>query len=268
MSYSLIQTALAYDAFRIASAAMYVIFALGLYNLGATHQEAVVKGTKDATQFPPGYFTMLAAQLLPLTLSGFLLSDLYLMGTRAITLAVVLLVYSMATTATGTFNTWRHKLWLGFWLSVFMIGPLIWASSPALVRFVEAHETWIVWFSVAVMVLFVVKGQFEVAKALFKHFILGNYTLKRFSLQIVRFLGFALQAVHYWYMPSAAKPIAMLGMKIDPIFMQGAIGSLGVAVVLVGAVYGMARGTGARRAQKRAAREAARERLSTALATA
>jgi len=66
---------LAYDAFRKLSALMYVIFAVGLFTLGAQYHAAVIRKEPGPGQFPEGYFTMLTIQLVPLTITGFVLQD-------------------------------------------------------------------------------------------------------------------------------------------------------------------------------------------------
>jgi hypothetical protein len=102
------------------------------------------------------------------------------------------------------------------------------------------------------MIAFVVRGQWAILMALFRHFVQGHYTVKRFSLQVVRLLGFALQAVHYWFVPTAAAPF----LGFDPIFLQGFTGALGAASVIIGSLLGLIWGTGARRRKLREARSA------------
>lgn len=244
-----------YDALLIFSTLMAVIFAVGLVNLGTKHQESIVKKTRGATQFPEGYFTMLSVQLLPLSITGFLIADAYIIGTRVGTLLVVLLTYVLATSADGTFNTKRHMLWLMFWLTVLMLGPFIWAKNPAVSAFIDAHETWIAWSSVVMMILFAIRGQRAVAVALFKHFLDGNYTVKRLSLQVVRFLYFVPQVIQYGLLPSDAKPLTIpffgYSIGLDPIFLNALIGALGVLIVLITAAVGYIQGSSLRREHKR-----------------
>jgi len=234
------------DAFRKLSALMYVIFAVGLFALGTEYHAAMIRKDRAIGQFPEGYFTMMTVQLLPLTITGFVLRDPYIIGTRLGTLLVVLIVYAMVSSANGTFNTTRYRLWMGFWLSVAILGPMVWFESESLRTFVRDWEKWIAWSSVAAMLLFVVKGQRAVAKTLFLHYVQGNYSIKRFSLQVVRFFGFALQAIHYWLVPTTAQPL----LGFDPIFVQGALGTIGVTMVLIGSMFGFIWG-GKARQQKR-----------------
>src|SRR5262249_46689101 len=202
---------------------------------------------------PPGYFTMLVVQLLPLMITGFVLADDFIIGTRVGTLMVVLIVYGMISSRDGTFNTWWHCLWATLWLSVAIIGTMFWVESVMVRKFVHDYEKWIAYGSIAGMVLYVVKGQREVAKELFRHFVKGNYTLRRFRLQLARFLAFALQTFHYFLVPSKADPF----LGLDPIFVNGALGTLGVVFVIVGSVVGWVKGKTARRDLPRAP-EAAR----------
>jgi hypothetical protein len=241
------------DAFRKLSALMYVIFAVGLFALGAEYHAAMIRKDRSIGQFPEGYFTMLAVQLLPLTITGFVLRDPYIIGTRIGTLLVVLIVYGMVTSANGTFNTLRYRLWMTFWLSVAILGPMLWFESETLRTFVRDWEKWIAWSSVAVMLVFVAKGQREVARTLFLHYLRGNYSIKRFSLQVVRFFGFALQAVHYWLVPTTAAPL----VGFDPIFLQGVLGTVGVTMVLIGSMFGFIWGSKARHQKRDEARAAA-----------
>src|SRR6185369_17081422 len=173
-------------------------------------------------------------------------------GTRTGTLVVVLVVYALSTSADGTFDTRRYRLWALFWLSIAILGPMIWVESGILQTFVRNYEKVITYSSIALMVLFVVKGQLQVAKVLFRHFMDGNYSIKRFSLQVVRFFGFFFQAIHYWIVPTSAKPF----FGFDPIFLQGALGAGGVLMVLGGSLIGFIRGSD-RRHRKQQARKLA-----------
>ena len=67
--------AMHHNVFLKVSAAMYIVFAVGLFMLGAEYHAAIVrqKPQEGPGQFPPGYFTMLVVQLLPLMITGFVL---------------------------------------------------------------------------------------------------------------------------------------------------------------------------------------------------
>src|SRR5580704_6371609 len=245
-----IEWGLANNAFRKISALMYVIFAVGLFGLGAQYHAAVIRKEPGPGQFAEGYFTMLTIQLVPLTITGFVLQDPYIIGTRLGTLAVVIVVYGMISSRDGTFEAWRYRLWMTFWLSTAILGPMVWIESIRMRGFVHDYEKWIAWLSVVAMMAFVVRGQWVIVKLLFRHFMLGNYTVKRFNLQVVRFLGFAFQAVHYGLAPSAAAPF----FGYDPIFLQGFTGAVGAACVILGSLVGLVWGTEARRHKRRETR--------------
>jgi hypothetical protein len=252
------QWGLANNAFRKISALMYVIFAVGLFTLGAQYHAAMIRKQPGPGQFAHGYFTMLTIQLVPLTITGFVLQDEYIIGTRLGTLAVVIVVYGMISSRDGTFEAWRYRLWMTFWLSAAILGPMVWIESIRMRSFVHDYEKWIAWLSVIAMIAFVVRGQWEIVKLLFRHFVQGNYTVKRFSLQVVRFLGFAFQAVHYWLAPSAAAPF----FGLDPIFLQGFTGAVGAACVIIGSLVGLVWGTEARHHKRREIRLAGAPELS------
>jgi hypothetical protein len=241
---------LANDAFRKISALMYVIFAVGLFALGASYHAAVIRKEPGPGQFADGYFTMLTIQLVPLTITGFVLQDAYIIGTRLGTLAVVIIVYGMITSRDGTFDAWRYRAWITFWLSAAILGPMLWIESARLRAFVHDYEQWIAWLSVITMIAFVVRGQWVILVALFRHYMQGHYTVRRLSLQLVRFLGFAFQALHYWRAPTTAAKF----LGLDPIFLQGFTGALGAAGVIVGSILGVIWGTEARRHKRRLAR--------------
>jgi hypothetical protein len=248
---SILNWAIYTDAFRLGSAMMYVIFAVGIWNLGAKFQSAIVHKNRPPGQFPAGYFIMLAVQLIPLTITGFVLHDVYIISTRLGTLGTVLVVYGMISSADGTYDMPYYRRHVLIWLALAIMGPMIWMSSVPLQVFVHDWEKVIAHASVAVMMLFVIWGQGVAAKALFYHFLQGNYTIKRLELQVVRFFGFFLQAAHYGLAPLVDdKPFAWL----DPIFLQGAIGALGVAMVLFMSLAGFVKGTRARRKMRREAR--------------
>jgi len=242
-----IEWGLANNAYRKISALMYVIFAVGLFGLGAQYHAATIRKEPGPGQFAHGYFTMLTIQLVPLTITGFVLQDEYIIGTRLGTLAVVIVVYGMISSRDGTFDAWRYRLSMTFWLSVAILGPMVWLESLRMRAFVHDYEKWIAWLSVVAMIAFVVRGQWVIVKALFQHFVQGHYTIKRFSLQVVRFLGFAFQAVHYWLAPTVAAPF----LGYDPIFLQGFTGAIGTACVIFGSLLGLIWGTGARREKRR-----------------
>jgi hypothetical protein len=245
-----IEWGLANNAFRKISALMYVVFAVGLFTLGAQYHAAMIRKEPGPGQFAHGYFTMLTVQLVPLTITGFVLQDEYIIGTRLGTLAVVIAVYGMISSRDGTFEAWRYRVWMTFWLSTAILGPMVWIESIRMRSFVHDYEKWIAWLSVVAMFAFVARGQWVIVKLLFRHFMQGNYTVKRFSLQVVRFLGFGFQAVHYWLAPSAAAPF----FGYDPIFLQGFTGAIGAACVILGSLAGLVGGTEARRHKRRETR--------------
>ena len=255
-----LQWAIYTDAFRLASAFMYVIFAAGLWSLGAQYQRAIVHKDQPPAQFPEGYFTMLAVQLIPLTLTGFVLHDVYIICTRIGTLGMVLVVHGMIASRDGTYASRAYRLMVMLWFSIAIMGPMIWISSKTLQTFVHDWETYIAYSSVAMMIVFVIWGQGVAARALFHHYMQGNYTIKRLRLQFVRFLGFLFQSLHY-----GLSPLVVGGTFAwrDPIFLQGAIGTVGVSIVLLMAGVGFVRGSTVRWEKKREKRQLARQSTQT-----
>jgi hypothetical protein len=238
-----LEWSLRYNLLLTLSALMYVVFAVGLFMLGARHHAAMVRKEIGPGQFPEGYFTMLAVQLVPLTVTGFVLLDGYIIATRIGTLFVVVIVYGLVSSRDGTFTAWRYRAGLTLLLSASILGTMVWLASSTVRGLVHDYEKWIAWVSVAVMVLFMARGQWAIAKVLFRHFLHGHYTVKRFSLQMVRFFGFATQALHYGLVPTLARPL----FGYDPIFLQALMGSAGVAVVIIGSILGFVWGRVARR---------------------
>ena len=239
-----------YDAFRKVSALMYVIFAVGLFALGAQYHAAMIRREPGPGHFPEGYFTMLTIQLVPLTVTGFVLQDPYIIGTRLGTLAVVIVVYGMITCRDGTFEAWRYRVWMTFWLSVAILGPMVWIE-PASRAFVHDYEKWIAWLSVVAMRGFRGADQWAIMKRCLP-FRAGQLHHQALTCRSC-FLGFAFQAVHYWFGPTAAAPF----FGYDPIFLQGFTGAIGAASVILGSLLGLIWGTAARRDKRREARTAA-----------
>jgi hypothetical protein len=237
---SVFQQILYVNGFLLGSAFLYLVYDIGLWDIGLRRHGGIVRKDADVGQFPPGYFTMLAIQLLPLTVTGFVRHDVIVIATRLVTLATVLLVYGISSSRDGTFDKLWYRLWLLFWLSASVMGPMVYVESITLQDFVENHEKTIAYSSVVAMIFFVIYGQRVAATTLFQHFVSGNYSLKRLSLQLVRFFGFALQAIHYGY---------VFGWK-DPIFLQGLIGVIGVFGVVVSAIFGLVRGAARRRERR------------------
>lgn len=218
-----------HDLYRIAAEILYVVFCWGLLDMAVKHHAAKVRGVEGPKQYPPGYFIALIAQLLPLIITGFVRGDVFLIGTRVGTFFMVLLAYALVHSKNGTFDSPRQKFWIMFWFAVTIIGPTVWMKEESVRTFVEVWQTWIAWSTIVLMFGLLVFGQHVTAKELFKHFMDGNYTFKRFSLQIDRFAIFGLQAIHYF---------VVFGWQ-DPVFWQGVMGALGALWVIIWAMIGM-----------------------------
>jgi len=237
-----------YDGFRIFSAFMYVCFCVGLWILGFKYQQAVVRKDENIGQFPKAYFFWLTVSLVPITITGFVERDTYIIVTRLMTFVSILGVHGLVSSADGTFNTWRYRFWVGFWLAFFGIGAMVWTHSVLLQTFVTEFEKPIAWSSVVLMIVFMVRGQLSVARELFRHYLIGSESVKRFTLQIFRFFSFLPQALHYFLAPMA------IGGAIawnNAIAWQGLIGWLGVVWVLINSVVGFVRGHDRRRELRR-----------------
>lgn len=238
------------DLYRYLSALMYIVFAAGLFYLGSQYQRAIVRGENPPGQFPKGYFTMLIIQLLPLTISGFALHDDFIIGTRGGTLAVVAVVYGLVASKDGTFASWRYVVGVIFWLSLAVMGTMLWNSHPEIRLYLRDHETLVSTVAMVAMIAFVVFGQGVTAKELYRHYMSGNYSVKRLSLQFVRLFAFASQALHYAHVHSGAKELVWSGLgytvRFDPIFMTSALGTLGVVFVLIWSFFGFLVGSDAR----------------------
>ncbi len=232
---SFVAWGLRYNLFLNISALMYVIFAVGLFALGARHHAAVVRGEEGPRQFPQGYFTLLAVQLVPLTVTGFVLLDGYIIATRIGTIFVVVIVYGLVSSPDGTFTSWRYRKGMMLLLSASILGTMVWLASATVRAAVHDYEKFIAWIAVAGMLLYMVRGQWTIAKVLFQHFLQGNYTIKRFSLQMVRLVAFATQAIHYGFVPTAAAPL----FGYDPIFLQAIMGAIGVTGIMVSSIIGL-----------------------------
>jgi hypothetical protein len=148
---------------------------------------------------------------------------------------VVVIVYGMVSSPDGTFTARRYRLGMTWLLSAAILGTMIWLASATVRALVHDYEKFIAWIAVGGMLLYMVRGQWTVAKALFRHFLHGNYTIKRFSLQFVRLIGFGGQAIHYWFVPTAAAPL----FGYDPIFLQAVIGAIGVTGIMVSSLLGL-----------------------------
>ena len=126
-------------------------------------------------------------------------------------------------------------------LSAAVLGTMVWLISATVRGIVLDYEKWIAWTSVALMLLFVVRGQWAVAKALFRHYLQGNYTIKRSACSSCASWLFDAR-------PSiTARPdsgAALFGY--DPIFLQAFIGAIGVTGVILGSLIGFLFGSRAR----------------------
>jgi hypothetical protein len=239
---SVLQWALDNAIYQKLSALLCVIFAVGLFALGAQHHAAAVRREVGPKQYPRGYFTLLAIQLVPMMITGFVLHDPFIIGTRVGTLTIVLLVYGMVTSKDATFVSWRYRIWITFWLSVAIVGPMVWTESVLVRNFVATYQNWISWVAVVAMLAYVVQGQLFIAKELFKRFIEGNYSVKRFSLQVVRLFAFMFQSIHYWHFPTVAPKF----LSLDPVFLQGFMGTCGAVITVISSIVGFVHGAEAR----------------------
>jgi hypothetical protein len=218
-----------HDLYRIASELLCVVFCYGLYDLAAKYHAAKVTGGDGPKQYPPGYFVMFTVQLVPLIITGFVRDDAYIIGTRLGTFFMVLLCYALVHSRDGTFSSLRQRIWVTFWFGVAIVGPTVWLREAPMRHFVEDWQTYIAWSTIAAMLAFVVLGEHVTAKELFRHYLKGNYSFRRFSVLFVRFGAFAFQAIHYF---------VVFGWH-DPIFWQGVIGALGAFWAIAWAVSGI-----------------------------
>lgn len=230
--------ALTHNVFLLVSAFCYVIFCSMLFNLGVKSHRVAACGGNPIGQFPQAYFVMLAIQLIPLAVTGLVIGDLYVIATRVPTLFLVLVVYglNMSSRSQGLFDTRYYRAWSFFWFCVVIMGTMLWVELPGMRAFVRDWETLLVYGTIAIMLIYVAGGQWSAAKQLFLHHLSGQYSLRRFSSQFVRLIGFGTQAYHYWNLPSSAPTT----FGLDPIFLQGFIGFLGTIMVITMALWGIA----------------------------
>jgi hypothetical protein len=177
-------------------------------------------------------------QVVPFMITGFALNDEFIIWTRAMILVTILISYGLVTTVDGTFNTTRYKFWAFFWITSCMLGSMSWMHDGFLRKFVADHGTVISWVIVITMVVFTIKGQWSLAVDLFRHFMAGDKTLKRFRSQLPRFLMLFLPIPYYWFVPSQAAPV----MGQDPVLITQLSGASGTLVVLLFSIVGMSIG--------------------------
>ncbi len=222
------------------------IWRLGLKGQTAEVDKALGRKAGVAGQFSPGYFTILVIQSLPMFVSGATISDPFIILTRGAMLLVALLVYGLISSPEGRLDTPRIQNWSMFWIGTVFLGIMIWTLYPSIRGIVRKYEFYIVYASIIGMLLLLV-AQAGMARQLYQYYRYGGDTNKRFGVQIVRLAYFALQALHYYIVPSAADPvtlpvISMLFGAVDPILFNAVTGTLGVTFVIVSALIGKSRG--------------------------
>ncbi len=227
-----------------------------MLKLGMDHQTAKCRiaqgaeGAHEVGQFAPGYFTFLTVQTFPLLLTGVVIGDVFITLTRSAMLGIALVTYALTISADGALDNKRMRWWARFWIIALILGTMVWKQSPEVRGFVHDWEKWIAAASVITMLVFFFFGQLRVGLQLWRHFLGGNTTNKRLSIQFKRLLYFAPQAIFYGMVPSSADPISLPFLSFlgtfDPIFFNGVTGTLGVIFVLALAFFGKLLGAGNR----------------------
>ena len=217
-------------AFLVLAAVMYALYCAGIWKIGLDSH--TVKATQHGRPevYPKEYFWMLAIQLVPLTITGAARQDVFIFATRGITLLCVLIVYQMVANESGVFEWKAYRGRICFILSVLFLAPMLWVEYPPLRAAVTAYPTALGWLSVGIMGLFVIYGQGVTLLTIWNRSWSGHYQVRGFGLQIVRFAGFALQAVHY----------GLAFGVTDPIFVQSTLGALGAASIICAYLFGLA----------------------------
>ncbi len=241
-----VQWALRHNILLFFAEFMCALVVWGIIKLGFQHQSAKcriaqsVPGAHEVGQFDTGYFTFLIIQTLPLLMTGLVIGDVFIIITRSGMLVAALTAYAMTLSVGGALDTKRIRSWGAFWVAVIMIGTMVWTQYPEVRSIVREWEKFISTISVVAMLLFLVKGQWSVAKQLLAHYFRGNTTNKRLTLQYMRLLYFVPQVIHYTLMPSQAEAfiIYVLGWRFDPILFNVWSGAVGVVVVIVLAMVG------------------------------
>jgi hypothetical protein len=227
---------------------MYVLYAVLLFRLADKYKQALARGEMPVGLFPDGYFTSFAMQLVPQTITGFVIDDWFLMLSRLLTLAAVLTVYGQIARARGTMSRGRFLAWAVGWLVLFVGCLFVWNQNDALQGFVGHWETALSWICTIVSFVFLWRGQRLVAAELFKHFARGRKTMKRLGLSVVRWFSLAPQILYYHHTHSAAPRILtfILG-GFDPILLGAIVSTCGVTLTLLGAALGYLKGSRSRR---------------------
>src|SRR5258708_27804420 len=101
------------------SIAMYVLYAVLLFRLADRYEQAVARGEPPVGLFPDGYFTSFAMQLVPQTITGFVIDDWFLMLSRLLTLVAVLVGYGRLAPARGTISRGPVSACAGLWFAFF-----------------------------------------------------------------------------------------------------------------------------------------------------
>ena len=230
------------------SIVMYVLYAILLFRLADRYKQAMARGEAPVGLFPDGYFTSFAMQLVPQTITGFVIDDWFLMLSRLLTLAAVLTVYGRIARARGTMSRGRFFAWAIAWLILFVGGLFVWNQNDPLQDFVRRWETVLSWTCTIVSFVFLWRGQRLVAAELFKHFARGRKTMKRLGLSIVRWFSLAPQILYYHHTHSAAPRILTFILSgFDPILLGAIVSTFGVTLTLLGAGLGYLKGSFSRR---------------------
>jgi hypothetical protein len=229
------------------SIAMYALYAVLLFRLSNRYKQALARGEPPVGLFPDGYFTSFAMQLVPQTITGFVIDDWFLMLSRLLTLAAVLIVYGRIARAKGTMSRGRFYAWAGLWLFVLIGGLFIWNENDPLQDFVRHWKTVLSWICTIVAFVFLWRGQRLVAAELFRHFAKGRKTMKRLGLSVVRWFSLAPQILYYHHTHSAAPRILTFFLGgFDPILLGAIVSTFGVTLTLLGAGLGYLKGSRSR----------------------
>ncbi len=236
--------AIEYKLALIVTGALYAVYCAAILKMGLRNHFAKASGLQVPDTYPPGYFSWLGIQLVPLWITGLALSDSFVVGSRGITLICVVIVYAAINNERGTFPWERYRMPLIVMLATLIVGITAWGEYPWLRGAVQTYKivtlwnlplsTFLGWISVAVMAAFFLGGQLPTAKVV-RERLEYNYNLKGFGIQWVRLTSFLLQSYYYLY--------AEGGGWMHPVFLNGAIGTAGALWIIRSYLWGMVFGS-------------------------
>ncbi|MFC1754738.1 hypothetical protein ACFL96_15305 [Thermoproteota archaeon] len=177
---------------------------------------------KKSHIYPDSYFFWLIIQLIPLILAGVAREDPFILATRIPLFICVLLAFTMVKDTDGIFQWKEYGMKLMFLLVSSSLFFMIWMQFPIVQEYLVSQKAFFAYSAMVAMALYLIFGQGSTIAKLWKRYSKDQTRMRGLDLQVWRFSGFFIPAIHYGF---AYGPT-------DAFFLKSLIGSIGAFVMI------------------------------------